>query len=129
MDSIIYMVSEGTPHDGFKFYGPFATNIQAESWAMARENNGFWWIHTVERPTFASDTMRVHAADWVSLIDVCDALGLDDEAVWDTLDAAGVTWGGTRGEMTMISLARLCAILNVTDTTRLSRDTLVYIDG
>lgn len=126
MSQIQYMVCEGSPFVGFTFHGPFATDIQAESWAMARPNDGFWWIHKVERPTLGSDKITVHCADWVDACDLCNRMNLEHDDVMDALEDAGVTWGGCGGETTFVTVKMICRLMNVACPDFVSQDTFVY---
>lgn len=106
------MVCEGSPFVGFTFHGPFATDIQAESWAMARPNDGFWWIIHAEMPTLPNDTAMkadIQTTEWVSLRDWCEQHGVSEAYVRDTIDPY-VTWG-ERGTHTLVCANRLREIL------------------
>lgn len=112
MSMKLCMVCEGSPFVGFTFHGPFATDTQAESWAMARPNNGFWWIIHAEAPTLPNDSaMRadIQTTEWVYLRDWCNHHGLSEGYVRDALDKH-VTWG-ERGTHTLVSAYRLREIL------------------
>ena len=47
---------------------------------------------------------------YVSLTEFAEAMGFDADILRDTLDQRGVTWGGTRGEIVLMTVARLCQL-------------------
>jgi hypothetical protein len=47
---------------------------------------------------------------YVTLTEFADAMGFDADVVRDTLDQRGVTFGGTRGEQVLMTVARLCQL-------------------
>lgn len=44
------IVVSGGPVDGFKFFGPFDTEVEAEAWATEWLDCDVWWVTTIDLP-------------------------------------------------------------------------------
>ena len=54
--------------------------------------------------------MDIKTLHYITLDEFADAMGFDADILRDTLDQRGVTFGGTRGERVLMTVARLCEL-------------------
>lgn len=47
-------IATGDPLNGFRYYGPFDSTLDAVNWAKTKRNDEDWWLIPMTRPELSS---------------------------------------------------------------------------
>jgi hypothetical protein len=57
-EKVIFILTVGTPAEGFSNYGPFESSEEATSWAETNIEDDPWWVDTLMLAQIIPDEMK-----------------------------------------------------------------------